>query len=222
MGELEKLKQDCIIKQKRGLHIIIASIVVWGGILAVELLNIPVLTKNLFVFVCTALLLPISYFISRLINVDFQNKTNPLTRLGMLFSMNQLLYLLIAMWIYPTIPNKMLMVLAIIFGAHLLPYSWLYNSRAYLVSSIVISILALLVGINFKPFILASVMLAMVVAFCITLILENHQLKWRAPIRKEDRSLFCYIILIFVKLLTVGKQLLRRYKNWIGKTTEII
>ena len=108
--------------------------------------------------------------------MDFQNKTNPLTKLGMLFSMNQLLYLLIAMWIYPTIPNKMLMVLAIIFGAHLLPYSWLYNSRAYLVSSIVISILALLVGINFKPFILASAMLAIVVAFCITLILENHQL----------------------------------------------
>ena len=89
MGELEKLKQDCIVKQKRGLHIIIASIAVWGGILAVELLNVPVLTKNLFVFICTALLLPVSYFISRLINVDFQNKTNPLTKLGMLFSSQQ-------------------------------------------------------------------------------------------------------------------------------------
>lgn len=119
-----------------------------------------------------------------------QNKTNPLTKLGMLFSMNQLLYLLIAMWIYPTIPDKMLMVLAIIFGAHLLPYSWLYNSRIYFVSSIVISILALLVGINFEPFILASVMLTIVIVFCITLILENQQLDWKAPIRKEDRSPF--------------------------------
>ncbi|WP_407657690.1 DUF7010 family protein [Limosilactobacillus balticus] len=90
--------------------------------------------------------------------------------------MNQLLYLLITMWIYPTIPDKMLMVLAIIFGAHLLPYSWLYNSRIYFVSSIVISILALLVGINFEPFILASVMLTIVIVFCITLILENQQL----------------------------------------------
>ena len=90
--------------------------------------------------------------------------------------MNQLLYLLIAMWIYPTIPDKMLMVLAIIFGAHLLPYSWLYNSRTYFVSSIVISILALLVGINFEPFILASVMLTIVIVFCITLILEDQQL----------------------------------------------
>ena len=118
----------------------------------------------------------LAFLMSKLLKIQFQDKTNPLNNLGILFSINQMLYLLIAMWIYPTIPNKMLMVLAIIFGAHLLPYSWLYNSRAYLISSIVISILALLVGINFKPFILASVMLAMVAAFCITLILENHQL----------------------------------------------
>jgi len=31
-------------------------------------------------------------------------------------------YKLIAMWIYPTVPNKMVMVLVIIFGAHLLPF----------------------------------------------------------------------------------------------------
>jgi len=42
--------------------------------------------------------------------------------LGVLFSVNQLLYLLIAMWIYPTVPEEMVMVLAMIFGAHLLPY----------------------------------------------------------------------------------------------------
>ena len=83
----------------------------------------PILTKNLFTFVCAAVLLPLSYFVSKLINVDFQNKGNPLTELGILFSVNQALYLLIAMWIYPTIPEKMLMILAIIFGAHLLPYS---------------------------------------------------------------------------------------------------
>ena len=173
MDQLAMLKEDCIVKQKRGIHIILASIVVWSGILVVQLLAIPILTKNLLVFICTAALLPISFVVSRFINVDFQNKANPLTKLGMLFSTNQLLYLLIAMWIYPTIPNKMLMVLAIIFGAHLLPYSWLYNSRVYLVSSIIISILALFVGLNFTPFILALVMVGAVVVFCIALIFEH-------------------------------------------------
>ena len=70
--------------------------------------------KNLLTFVCAAVLLPLSYFVSKLINVDFQNKDNPLTELGILFSVNQVLYLLIAMWIYPIIPEKMLMILAII------------------------------------------------------------------------------------------------------------
>lgn len=68
----------------------------------------PILTKNFFTFVCATVLLPLSYFVSKLINVDFQNKGNPLTELGIQFSVNQVLYLLIATWIYPTIPEKCL------------------------------------------------------------------------------------------------------------------
>lgn len=40
-----------------------------------------------------------------------------------------MIYLLIVKWIYPTLPNKMLMVTAMIFGA---PYSWLYNLKTYI------------------------------------------------------------------------------------------
>ena len=42
-----------------------------------------------------------------------------------------MLYLLIAMWIYAAVPDKMVMVIAIIFGAHLLPFGWLYDSKVY-------------------------------------------------------------------------------------------
>ena len=130
----------------------------------------PILTKNLFTFVCATILLPLSYLVSKLINVDFQNKGNPLTELGILFSVNQALYLLIAMWIYPTIPEKMLMILAIIFGAHLLPYSWLYKSRAYLVLSILIPFLALIIGLNFEPAVLALTMIGIEIIFSLALI----------------------------------------------------
>lgn len=138
MQIINELRLDCALKQKRGLHIILASIIIWLAIAIIHFSSISILTKNLLPFVCAAVLLPLSYFISKLINVDFQNKNNPLTELGILFSVNQVLYLLIAMWIYPTVPEKMLMILAIIFGAHLLPYSWLYKSRVYLILSILI------------------------------------------------------------------------------------
>ena len=136
----------------------------------------PILTKNLFTFVCATILLPLSYLVSKLINVDFQNKGNPLTELGILFSVNQALYLLIAMWIYPTMPEKVLMILAIIFGAHLLPYSWLYKSRVYLVLSILIPFLALIIGLNFEPAILALTMTGIEIIFSLALVWENRKI----------------------------------------------
>jgi len=173
---LEELRLDCSIKQKKGLHFITASVVIWCAVLVVQLMDIPVLTKNLYTFCCTAPLVPLAFFISKLIKVDFQNKENPLTNLGILFSVNQILYLLIAMWVYPTIPEKMLMVIAMIFGAHLMPYGWLYKSRTYMVLSVVIPISALIVGLNFEPYILAIMMIIIEVGFCICLSVENKKL----------------------------------------------
>lgn len=175
---LNELRIDCAKKQKKGLHIILASVIIWTAVLIVQLLDVPILTKNLLTFCCTAPLLPISYFISVIIKVDFQNKGNPLTKLGVLFSVNQMLYLLIAMWIYPTIPDKMLMVIAIIFGAHLMPYSWLYISKTYLILSIIIPILALIIGLKFEPYILASMMIVFEILFSLLLIVENKKLAY--------------------------------------------
>ena len=123
------------------------------------------------------ILLPLSFILSKIIKVDFQNKGNPLTNLGVLFSVNQILYLLIAMWIYPTVPEKMLMVIAIIFGAHLMPYSWLYKSKSYFILSIIIPIAALIIGLKFEPFVLAILMIGFEVLFSILLINEVKKIE---------------------------------------------
>ena len=173
---LEEHRLDCAIKQKKGLHFILASIIIWCAVLAVQLTDVPILTKNLYTFCCTAPLLPLAFFISKIIRVDFQNKGNPLTSLGVLFSINQILYLLIAMWVYPTVPEKMLMVIAMIFGAHLLPYSWLYKSKSYMALSVIIPITALIVGLNFEPYVLAIMMIGIETIFSICLYVENKTL----------------------------------------------
>lgn len=174
---LQELRVDCAIKQKKGLHFILASVLIWTALLAVHLMPIDTLTKNFFTFCLTAPLVPLAYLISKIIKVDFTNKANPLNELGILFSVNQILYLLIAMWIYPTVPDKMIMVLAMIFGAHLMPYSWLYMSKTYLVLSILIPIVALLVGLNFPPYVLVAVMIFFEIIFSICLVFENNKVK---------------------------------------------
>lgn len=88
-----------------------------------------------------------------------------------------MIYLLIEMWIYPTMPDKMLMVIAMIFGAHLLPYSWLYNSKTYMVLSIIIPILSLIVGLNFANYILVTMMIVIEIIFSILLAFENKKIK---------------------------------------------
>lgn len=84
----------------------------------------------------------------------------------------EILYLLIAMWIYRTIPDKMLMVIAMIFGAHLMPYSWLYKSKSYFAFSIIIPITALIIGLTFQIFILTIVMILYAVLFSTLLSFE--------------------------------------------------
>jgi hypothetical protein len=112
---------------------------------------------------------------SKVLNIDFEGKGNPLTKAGILFSINQMLYILIAMWVYAAVPNKMLMVYSMIFGAHLMPFSWLYQSKSYLVMSIVIPILSLIVGLIYPPYVLAILMVVIETVFSICLFLESKR-----------------------------------------------
>lgn len=73
-------------------------------------------------------------------------------------------------------PDKMLMVIAMIFGAHLLPYSWLYNSKTYMVLSIIIPILSLIVGLNFANYTLAIMMILIEIIFSVLLSFENKKI----------------------------------------------
>ena len=169
---LEEMLFDSAAKQKKGLHFILASIIIWLAVFLIHLTSLPILTRNLLTFCFTAPLLPLAYLISKIIKADFTNKGNPLTNLGLLFSLNQMLYLLIAMWVYPTVPEKMVMVVAMIFGAHLLPYSWLYRSRSYLVMAVIIPVAALFIGVNLPSHFVAGIMVLIEIIFSFLLFME--------------------------------------------------
>lgn len=170
---LDELRNDCIIKQKRGLHFILASVPIWTAILIIHLSSMPLESKNLFTFCCSAPLMPLSFVISKLIGVDFQNKSNPLTNLGIIFSVGQMPYLLIAMWAFAKAPEKMVMIYAIIFGAHLMPYGWFYRSKTYYVLSVLIPIAALIIGVNFPSYTVSVFMLGIEIIFSVCLAVEN-------------------------------------------------
>lgn len=59
----------------------------------------------------------------------------------------------------------MLMVFAMVFGAHLLPYSWLYKSISYKIFAIIIPFLSLFIGVMFPPVVLSLTMVFVAILF---------------------------------------------------------
>ena len=145
--KLNALKKDTQASQKKGLPFILTSVVLWSLILVIRLIIQDLQTANLLTFFCACLLVPVAYLFSRLFKADsFKTKGNPVSVLGLAATMNQFLYLLIVMWAFSCKPDAMLMIFAIVFGAHLLPFSWVYDSKAYLVLSITEAVGALVIG----------------------------------------------------------------------------
>ncbi len=174
--ELDELIRDCSQKHKKGMHFIGASIIVWALILAVHLTGLTIEQKDVFTFCCSAVLFPLAWGLSKVMKIDFEGKGNPLSKAGILFSVNQMLYILIAMWVLSAVPEKMLLVYAMIFGAHLMPFSWLYRSRSYMVFSIIIPILSLTIGLIYPPYVLAALMMIIEAVFSICLYMECRKL----------------------------------------------
>ena len=176
---VRKLRVDCAVKQKKGIHFIAASVIVWLLIVAIHASALSIAGKNMLTFCCSAPLMGLAMLLAKPMHIDFQAKDNPLTQLGIFFSMNQVIYLIIAMWISSAMPEKMLMVFSMIMGAHFLPYGWLYGSDSYLVLSVLIPIASLIIGLNFPPVVLAVFMLLVESVFCGLLTWENKILLQR-------------------------------------------
>ena len=150
-----------------------ASVVVWIFITVIATLNIDINLKNLLVFCCSIPMLPLAWLIGKKMKVDIFSNENPLGKLGFLFTLNQFLYLLIVMWVFTAVPNKMIMVYGMVFGAHLLPYSWLHRSKSYQFFAIMIPFVTLILGNFFSGFVVAVVLTISEIVFVFSL---KHEL----------------------------------------------
>lgn len=173
--KLEELRRDLIMDQKKGLPFITASVVTWFLIMIVCALGLNMQLRNLLVFVASAPMVPIAWMVGKHLGVDIFSEKNPLSQAGMLFTMNHMLYILIVMWVFNAVPEKMVMVYGMVFGAHFLPYSWLYDSKAYKIFAIIIPIIALVLGNIFNGFVVAAALFVLEVIFVFLLNKEVNE-----------------------------------------------
>jgi len=79
---LDEMRLDGAIKQKKGLAFILASVIIWSAIFVVHLTTLHILTKNLLTFCFTAPLIPLAFLISKIIKVDFTNREDSVIQAG--------------------------------------------------------------------------------------------------------------------------------------------
>lgn len=178
-----ELKTEAMILQKKGLPFMMASVVIWTAVTIVRTLPVDVMTKNLYTFYCPGLLIPCVIIFSLIIGArPFSKRKNPFNKLGLLNTMNQMLYLLIVMWAFNQKPEAMLMLFAMVFGAHLLPFSWLYESKTYLVMSLVTTIGSMLISIFAPELYVGIFMIVCQIVMSVLLLIECKRLD-RANVR---------------------------------------
>lgn len=176
--ELGELKAENIRSQKRGLPFIMASAVLWALITGIQMTALTTDQKNMGTFCCSVLMMPLACLFAKILKADlFANKENPINKLGFLCTMNQMLYILIVMWAFSESPDRMVMLFAMIFGAHLLPFGWIYESRAYTVLSIAETILALLAGLLLGSAAVAVLMAVLEILLSVWLLISNRSLE---------------------------------------------
>lgn len=173
---LEYMRTDSAVKNKKGIAFIAASILIWAAIFAIYLLPVTQEKKNLFTWFAVALLMPLAFLITKLLKLNLNNNDNPLNKVGLLFTANEILHILIVCWAHAAAPDKMLMILAMVFGGHLLPFSWLYKSKSYTYSSVLVTLGALIIGCTCSPIYIALFMFAYEAILTVCLYWENKKL----------------------------------------------
>lgn len=172
-----ELKREAMVLQKKGLPFMMASVVIWTAVTIVRSLPVDIMTKNLYTFYCPGLLIPCVLIFSLIIGArPFSKRNNPFNKLGLINTMNQMLYLLIVMWAFNQKPEAMLMLFAMVFGAHLLPFSWLYESKTYLVMSLVTTIGSLLISIFLPEVYVGIFMIVCQILMSVLLLIECRKL----------------------------------------------
>lgn len=186
---LKKLKEENATSQKKGLPFMMASVLIWTIILIIRLLDMKTGAMNLATFCCSVLLLPLAFVFSKVLKADiFKKMENPIAKLGFLATLNQMLYIVIVMWAYSDCPQAMLMIYAMVFGAHLLPFGWLYDTKSYTVVSIVETIAAMVINLVFGAVAMAAFMIVMQIILSIVLYTDVRKVNEVSESRDQYRS----------------------------------
>src|SRR5690625_3126035 len=143
---LTQVRQDLSHRTGRGLNAIVAGISLWAAFTVLGVFITDSYTLALVYVFGAGLLFPLSLLISKPLGLDPFAAGNPLGTLAGLLGAMQILFIPLMIGAVLTVPDMVPWFSAVLVGAHFLPFSWVYESRAYIVAAVSIPLAAGLIA----------------------------------------------------------------------------
>ncbi len=145
-AQVDLLRRQLSFEAKNGLNFILAAALCWGLITWIWTLPQNDTQSALWTFCAVAPLMPLAWVFSKILNIKWTIKGNPLQPLGLILNFAQLFYFPFIFLAFFKAPSELPMAFAVITGAHFFPYGWFYKTLAYPVMAGIIVIGATLIG----------------------------------------------------------------------------
>ena len=147
MESFDKFKIELSLKARNGIDFTLSATIIWGLVAYIWTLPISSYNKSVLVFMVSSLLLPTALGLSKLLKTQWKIEENPLQPLGLWLNFAQLFYFPFLIFTLVKMPDYFIMTYAIITGAHLFPYAWLYKTKWYAIFAGVIAVGALILAL---------------------------------------------------------------------------
>ena len=146
-ASLTELQDQIISSARRGYPILItgsAFFLVTASISQV----VPLRTLGLVWIFGMMVIFPTGVALGYVLKIKVMTRDNPLGTLGGLAAGVQAFFIPVFVVVYQFAPAYLPLVVGVLGGAHFVPYSWIYRSRAYLFVSLATAFASLVIGIG--------------------------------------------------------------------------
>ncbi|WP_096437940.1 DUF7010 family protein [Alteribacter populi] len=174
MADINKFHDSLSIRTEKGTPMLYAGSIFW----LVTGLSYFFITEDVrfWIYIYGAgMVFPLGIFVSKLLNIDLFAKDNPLSTIAGLIGAVQLFFIPVLLLLISTNQEIIPFVLAILLGAHFLPYMWVYKTKLFVVHSLLVISIALLSF--FLPHGLLILSMALTLEFFIIGLLLKREVK---------------------------------------------
>lgn len=175
--DVDKTTIDLMKRTKKGIPMIYVGVVYWFLLGASSFLNIEIEWLGLFYLIGAGMIFPIGLLVSKLLKIDFLANDNPFSTMGGVLGGVQILFSPILILIFMERVEWLPFFVAVLTGAHFLPYAVLYKSKGYLFQSFAVVGFTSLIGFGFMEQVYTVLPFGISVIYLITCLLISQENK---------------------------------------------